>query len=209
VTGIALAAVLVAYLVGSVPWGLILVRLAKGRDIRLEGSGNIGATNALRAGGVGLGLLTLGLDVGKGAAGYLAGLAIAETAGPPPGAAAFCLVVAPVAGHVFPPWLAFRGGKGVATALGVLAAVDWRMAAVASASFLALAFPTRMVSAGSLAAAAGASLFALWNRGPTPVALGVVAIAALLVIRHRENIQRIVAGTENRLGSRREQGRDE
>jgi glycerol-3-phosphate acyltransferase PlsY len=196
-------AVACAYLIGSVPFGLLLVRWRRGTDLRQAGSGNIGATNALRTAGAALGLLTLALDLAKGVAGVLIGAAAAGAGSLAPDSPwSAWLVLAPVVGHVFPPWLGFRGGKGVATAFGVLIAADWRLAVVAAAAFAALALPTRIVSVGSLAAAVAAAVAALWIHGLTALALGVVGVSVVIVLRHRENIARLVAGREARVASK-------
>ncbi len=194
-------ALAVAFLCGSIPFGLLLVRLTRGVDVRRVGSGNIGATNALRAGGKAVGAAVLGLDLLKGVAGVLAARALL-----PPGADAAlagALVVAPVAGHVFTPWLGFRGGKGVATALGALAVADARVLGVALAAFVVAALPTRMVSAGSVAAALGAAAAGFAFHGPSSPAFGIAGVALLVVVRHGANIRRMLSGTEPRLGASR------
>jgi glycerol-3-phosphate acyltransferase PlsY len=197
-------ALLVAFLCGSIPFGLLLVRLTSGVDVRRIGSGNIGATNALRAGGRGVGLAVLLLDALKGVAGVVAGRALLPAPADP--LAAALLVLAPVAGHVFTPWLGFRGGKGVATALGVLAVADPRVLAVALGAFVLVALPTRIVSAGSVAAALGAAAGAFALHGATPLAWGSAGIALVVLSRHRGNIRRILSGTEPRLGRGQGQG---
>ncbi|RMG45054.1 MAG: glycerol-3-phosphate 1-O-acyltransferase [Acidobacteria bacterium] len=191
------AAVLVGYLAGSIPFGLILVKAARGLDIRRIGSGNIGATNALRAGGVGIGVATLLLDLLKGVAGFLGGRAVA---GPGPGWEIGLLAAAPVVGHMFPPWLRFRGGKGVATALGVLLASDPVLLVPTLAVFLLLAGPSRRVSLGSLGAAVAAPAAAMWRHGSTGYAWGLAAIGLLVIFRHRDNVRRLLAGREPPIG---------
>jgi glycerol-3-phosphate acyltransferase PlsY len=196
-----------AYLLGSIPFGLLLVRWMRGMDLRAVGSGNIGATNALRSAGPVIGVLTLALDLLKGSFGVLLGAWIAVSPEPwQSSALASWIVLAPVAGHIFPPWLQFRGGKGVATAFGVLAVTDLRVALAALAAFILLAVPTRLVSLGSLAAACVAAAGAVWFHGLAPVSLGIVAVAILIVFRHRENIERLRRGEETRLGSKRTSG---
>ena len=143
---------------------------------------------------------TLILDLGKGVAGVvLARSILGEGAAGWVEAAA---IYAPVAGHCFPIWLAFRGGKGVATAFGVLLAAAWPSALVAGAVFLVLAVPTRWVSVGSLGAAVAAFLAVLGFEGWGPLAWGTLAISLTIVLRHRENIRRLRSGEESKLGSR-------
>lgn len=212
--GLAAAASLVAgYLPGSIPFGLLLVRAARGTDLRAHGSGNIGATNALRTAGRGIGLATLALDVLKGAAGYYLALRVGQALGAP--WPQFWATLAPVLGHCFPLWLRFVGGKGVATALGVLALAEPRVLGLAALVFFALALPTRRVSLGSLGAAAAAALAAFSLPGPGPgggldpgLAYGILAATAVVVFRHRTNVGRLLRGTEPPLG-RKAEGPDE
>jgi glycerol-3-phosphate acyltransferase PlsY len=190
-----LAALALGYLLGSVPWGLLLTRAAGHGDIRAIGSGNIGATNVLRTGNKGLAAATLGLDALKGAAALLIGDALwGEAAGLVAGFGAML-------GHAFPVWLGFRGGKGVATGGGVLLAASWWMGLAAAVAWLAAAAATRRSSAGALAACAAAPLVALLA-GRTDLALFAAGIAALVVLRHRANIARLMAGTEPRIGGK-------
>ena len=183
----------IGYLLGSIPFGLILTRMAGLGDIRQVGSGNIGATNVLRTGKRGLAAGTLLLDAGKGA---LAVQLVRLLFGPQwePLAA-----IAVVIGHCFPAWLAFRGGKGVATGLGALIALDWRVGACACAAWLILAFATRMSSAGALAAFAAAPIAAAFV-SPAFWWVAPLVMAILIWWRHRANIARILAGTEPRIG---------
>lgn len=193
-------ATILAYLLGSIPFGLLISRWMGGPDLRRIGSGNIGATNALRSGGLVVGLTTLALDIAKGAAGYLLA---AKVAGPPeswPSWMAGAIVAAPVLGHCFPLWLGFRGGKGVATAAGVLAVFDPRLLAAAVIAFLALAVPTRYVSLGSMAAAVAAAIAAVWIEGPSPATAGVLVLASVILIRHGGNLSRLLRGRESKLG---------
>ena len=190
-----LAALLLGYLLGSVPWGLLLTRAAGHGDIRAIGSGNIGATNVLRTGNKGLAAATLALDVLKGMAALLVAEAVwGEAAGLAAGFGAML-------GHAFPVWLGFRGGKGVATGGGVLLAASWWMGLAAVLAWLATAAATRLSSAGSLAACAAAPVVAL-VAGRTDLALFAAGIAALVVFRHRTNIVRLLAGTEPRIGQK-------
>lgn len=191
------ACALASFLLGSFPFGLILARLAGFGDLRRIGSGNIGATNALRTGSKALAVATLALDGGKGAAAVW----LAARAGGPDFAA--IATVCAVAGHVFPPWLGFRGGKGVATALGTVFALSWPAGALAAAVWLAVAAATRISSLASLAAVATLPA-ALWFVARDPAYVQTIALAALLVAtRHRGNIQRLLRGEEPRIGSGR------
>lgn len=192
---------LVAYLLGSIPFGLLLVRVFQGKDLRRTGSGNIGATNALRSGGKALGIATLALDLAKGVAGVAAGWALAgEGTGEGWKAA---IAAAPVLGHCFPVWLRFRGGKGVATALGVLLATDVRLAGAGALAFFVLALPSRYVSLGSVAAALATPVAAFVIWGFAPMTLAIVVVAGIVLVRHRENIGRLIDGTESKVGSSR------
>jgi len=189
-------AALLGYGLGSVPFGLLLTRAAGLGDIRAIGSGNIGATNVLRTGRRGLAAATLLLDGAKGAAAVIVGVMLA---GPPGGALGG---LAAALGHMFPAWLGFRGGKGVATGFGILLAAA-PLAGLASALvWLAVAAATRISSAGALAAAAAAPLLA-WAITGRLAALLAFAVAALIWLRHRANIARLLAGTEPRIGAKR------
>jgi glycerol-3-phosphate acyltransferase PlsY len=191
-----LAVALIAFALGSIPFGLLITRAAGLGDIRAIGSGNIGATNVLRTGKRGLAAATLLLDAGKGAAAVqLAAILFGAIWMP---LAAICAVV----GHCFTPWLGFKGGKGVATGLGALLALDWRIGAAACATWLLVALTTRISSAGALAAFAISPILAalllpaFWWVAPA-------AIAALVFWRHAANIRRLLAGTEPKIGKER------
>lgn len=194
------------YLLGAVPFGLLLTRLAGLGDIRAIGSGNIGATNVLRTGKKGLAAATLLLDGLKGTAAVLLAL---RFAGPD---AALMAGYGAVLGHLFPVWLAFKGGKGVATGLGVLFGLDWRIAAAACAIWLAAAALSRRSSVGSLAAFAAAPPLALYLPllwAPGAEALGdrqLAVFAAILAVaiwaKHHANIARLIAGQEPKIGKR-------
>ena len=194
----------VAYLLGSIPFGYLLVRFFRKEDIRAVGSGNIGATNVARSGAKGLGVLTLLLDLGKGFLAVTIALHVSPGTRGVPSDLAMGAAVAAVLGHIFPVWLGFRGGKGVATALGVFLALTPVAALAAAAVFLLVVVATRIVSLASIAAAAALPVFALLlTPGRSPVYLGGVFLLALLVIgMHRANIQRLIAGTESRFGSK-------
>jgi glycerol-3-phosphate acyltransferase PlsY len=193
-TGIIGAAIL-GYLLGSVPFGLVLTRFAGVGDIRRIGSGNIGATNVLRTGNKGLAALTLALDLLKGAAavaiGWLWGLD-----------AALAAAIAVVLGHMFPVWLGFRGGKAVATALGVLLALAWPVALIAAVAWLATAVIFQYSSLAALVAAVATAAVAGFIV-ETPRAAVIAVIAVLVVARHRDNIHRLLDGTESRISFRK------
>ncbi len=188
-------ALALGYLLGSIPWGLLLTRAAGLGDIRAIGSGSIGATNVLRTGNKTLAAATLALDVGKGAA----ALALAAWLwGPQAGLmAGFGAML----GHAFPVWLGFHGGKGVATGGGVLLAAAWWLGLAALAVWLGTAIVTRISSASALATCAVAPLVAL-VAGRTDLALFAAGIAVLVTLRHRANIARLLAGTEPRIGGK-------
>ncbi|AZU03938.1 membrane protein [Glycocaulis alkaliphilus] len=184
------------YLLGSIPFGLVLVKLAGLGDIRTVGSGNIGATNVLRTGRKDLALATLVLDSGKaGIAALIFTFAVSPTAGLIAGGAAFL-------GHCFPLWLGFKGGKGVATFLGVLLAVLWPVGLLVCATWLGMALVFRISSLSALTASAFAPLLAL-AFGRPDVALLALFLAALLWWRHKENIARLVRGEEPRIGAKK------
>ncbi len=183
-----------AYLLGSIPFGLLLTRAAGLGDIRNIGSGNIGATNVLRTGKRGLAAATLLLDGGKGAVAVL----IARHFGFP---APLCAGFAVFLGHLFPVWLRFHGGKGAATGLGVLLAEAFPVGLIACASWLAVAFLLRMSSAATLAAFAIAPHAAL-ALGHARLAVLALLIAGLVVLKHGANIARLRAGTEPKIGKK-------
>jgi glycerol-3-phosphate acyltransferase PlsY len=186
-------ALAVGYLLGSIPWGLLLTRAAGLGDIRAIGSGNIGATNVLRTGNKPLAAATLALDIGKGA--LALGLA-SWLWGPDAGLlAGFGAML----GHAFPVWLGFKGGKGVATGGGVLLAAAWWMGLGAALVWLAVAVVTRISSAAAMAACAAAPVIAV-VAGRWDLALFSAGIAALVAWRHKTNLGRLLAGTEPRIG---------
>jgi glycerol-3-phosphate acyltransferase PlsY len=193
----------IAYLLGSIPFGYLLVRFFRKEDIRAIGSGNIGATNVARSGAKGLGMLTLALDLLKGLTAVLIAKHFSPAAAMPSDLMVAAAVIA-VLGHVFPVWLGFKGGKGVASALGVFIALAPWAALAALAVFLLLAFTTRYVSLASIVAAALIPVFAMLttpNRSPVFLT-GIWFIALLVIVKHHANIRRLYLGTESRFGSR-------
>src|SRR6202166_3342804 len=186
-------ALILGYLLGSIPFGLILTRLAGTQDLRSIRSGNIGATNVLRTGHKGLAAATLILDALKGTAavivaGYYAGLNAAMLAG-----------LGAVLGHLFPVWLKFKGGKGVAVYIGVLIGLFWPAAVVFCVLWLATAFTTRCSSLSALVASFVTPIF-LWWFGHLAMASLFAVLTLLLFYMHRENIKRLQAGTEGKIG---------
>ena len=195
------------YLLGSIPFGVILTRLLTGQDVRAIGSGNIGATNVLRTGRKDLAIATLLLDAGKGAVALLlAKYALggvspsAEVAGAVAGGAAFL-------GHLFPVWLGFKGGTGVATFFGLLIAAAWPLGLLAGATWLIVAALFRISSLAALVSSAAAPLYALLPLAalglPAPAPIFVLAIftGVLIWVRHHQNIGRLLKGTEPRIGA--------
>ena len=193
-----IATFLIGYLLGSIPFGLIVTKLAGSGDIRNVGSGNIGATNVLRTGRKGLAVATLLGDMLKGTAAVLlvnwfTGFAVPE----------FGLVagLGAVFGHVYPIWLKFRGGKGVATYIGVLIAVSWPIAAAFGVIWGAVAALTRYSSLSGLVASAATPVLLWFFAGGKPAVLFLI-LTVLIWIKHRGNIARLVAGTEPKIGSK-------
>ena len=194
-----LVSIPLAYLLGSIPFGYLLVKLMRDEDVRASGSGNIGATNVARSGGKALGIATLVLDLGKA---FIA-VKIAQHLAPSNYDLAVATAVAAILGHVFPIWLGFRGGKGVASALGVFLALTWPSGIAIFIIFLIVLSLTRYVSLASIVASASLPLFALYfvpYRTPITIA-GFLFIPLLLIVKHHQNIQRLLNGTENRFGS--------
>ena len=203
-----LAIAVVAYLLGSIPTGYLLYRIFRRQDIRSLGSGNIGATNVLRAGGKGLGAATFVLDVLKGCAavwlgGYLALLWMPAV--PVRSAEAFAALCA-VLGHMFPIWLRFRGGKGVATGFGVFLVVSPWAALAAIGVFAVVLAISRYVSVSSIVAAFSFPVFAWFlvtgSRPPFFFVAGAI-VSLLIIVKHHQNIRRLIAGTETRIGARK------
>jgi len=185
-------ALALGYLLGSVPFGLIITRLAGAGDLRAIGSGNIGATNVLRTGRKGLAAMTLLLDLLKGLAAVLIAARLWPDYAPLAALGAFL-------GHCFPIWLGFRGGKGVATAAGVAFGLAWPVGLAYAVTWIGLLAIVRVSSVAGMSAAVVAPLTAL-VLGRTDAALVLAVIAALVVFQHRENIGRLRAGTEPKIG---------
>jgi acyl phosphate:glycerol-3-phosphate acyltransferase len=188
--------VLLGYFIGSIPFALVLARY-RGLDLREIGSGNLGAANVLRASGATAGVVVAVLDIGKGALSVLLadqlsdGSALAAMAG-----------LAAIVGHIYPIWLRFRGGKGVATACGVFAVLTPLAAAPAFAVFIATVWITRYISLGSVIASVVLPPVAYVTGSPPPVVASAVAASILIVFRHRSNLARLASGTERRIGAR-------
>ncbi|MGA3316161.1 MAG: glycerol-3-phosphate 1-O-acyltransferase PlsY [Candidatus Korobacteraceae bacterium] len=220
-TKLSLTIVVVSYLLGSIPFGYLLVRIFRGQDVRNTGSGNIGATNVARTGSKGLAVATLFLDALKGYIAVAFAFWIAHAMFPTPtfiggvvasddlvfagqtrfllaALAAFCALL----GHMFPVWLRFQGGKGVATAAGAFVALAPKCLLLSLLLFVIVFALTRYVSLGSIVAAASFPWLVLWlnpaERNTAPILLVITASSALVIARHKDNIRRLLAGTENR-----------
>jgi glycerol-3-phosphate acyltransferase PlsY len=202
-----------AYLLGSIPFGYLLVRVFRGEDVRLSGSGNIGATNVARSGAKGLGIATLVLDALKGLAAVFLGLILAKQQFP---GIQFCgnpfielsmrlmsvAALFAVLGHVFPVWLKFKGGKGVATALGVFVLLFPKAILVSLAIFVLVVVVTRYVSLGSILGAIAFPIAAYFFEYTQKIPLVLTsAIPLIIVIKHHHNIRRLLQGTESRFGA--------
>jgi glycerol-3-phosphate acyltransferase PlsY len=203
----------ISYLLGSIPFGYLLVRIFRGEDIRLTGSGNIGATNVARSGAKGLGITTLALDALKGALAVWIALLGAQSkynlcgdfARHPCAEPLRLMSIAAlfaVLGHIFPVWLRFKGGKGVATALGVFCVLFPKAVLVSLGIFILVVAVTRYVSLGSILGAITFPVAAYFIQSPDAVSLTLAsAIALIVVLKHHQNIGRLLSGTENRFGS--------
>lgn len=205
---------LMAYLLGSIPFGYLLVKIFRGEDIRLTGSGNIGATNVVRSGAKWLGLATLVLDAAKGALAVGLASALARSGyNSCPGSGPMCIpplrlmavaALFAVLGHIFPVWLKFKGGKGVATALGVGAVLFPQAALVSLVFFIVVVAISRYVSMGSILGVLSFPVAGYFLYHPDWTSLFLVAtVSVLVVLKHHQNIRRILAGNENRLGGRK------
>lgn len=195
--GMLLFSALLGYLLGSIPFGILVTRAMGLGDLRSIGSGNIGATNVLRTGNKRAALATLVLDGGKGAAAVLLArwLVGGEDAAQVAGLAAFL-------GHLYPVWLGFKGGKGVATFLGLFIALDWRVGACLCLTWLVTAAVTRYSSVAALIAAASAGLWILWLTDASLLVLALI-VTVLVYVRHSANLSRLKAGTEPRIGQKK------
>lgn len=185
----------VGYALGSIPFAFILARWWGGIDLRTTGSGNVGTTNVFRTTGAVAGVCTLVLDVGKGAVTVLVAQHVGSDPMGPTAAG-----MAAVIGHTFPVWLGFRGGKGVATACGVFAVLAPLATAIVSGLFVITVWRTRYVSLGSVVGAVLMGPFAYVTGAPQTVVIGAAIAAAIIVERHRQNLIRVFAGTERRIG---------
>lgn len=195
--GMLLLTAVLGYLLGSIPFGILVTRAMGLGDLRAIGSGNIGATNVLRTGNKGAALATLLLDGGKGAlAVFLARWLVGgEDAAQVAGLTAFL-------GHLYPVWLGFKGGKGVATFLGVFLALDWRVGACLCLTWLVTAVLTRYSSIAALFAAASAGLWIVWLTDARLLVIALV-MTVLVYVRHSANLSRLKAGTEPRIGQKK------
>lgn len=203
-------ALILAYLLGSIPFGHLIVKLKTGQDVRSSGSGATGATNVLRTAGKTLGILTFILDIVKGVvavvlARWLTGVGSSNTTWVVAGAAILAIV-----GHIFPVWLGFKAGKGVATGLGVFLAIAPVAALCAFALFILIVAQTRYISLGSIiGTVVMIPLILLWNGWIWPslylpqMLIAITVVAALIVFKHSDNIKRLMAGTENKLGQKK------
>ncbi len=195
--GLLLLTALLGYLLGAIPFGILVTRAMGLGDLRAIGSGNIGATNVLRTGNKGAALATLLLDGGKGAVAVLLArwLVGGEDAAQVAGLAAFL-------GHLFPVWLGFRGGKGVATFLGVLLALSWPVGIAVCLTWLLTALVTRTSSIAALVAAASSGLWILLLTNGSLLILALI-LTVLVYVRHGENLKRLKAGTEPKIGAKK------
>jgi glycerol-3-phosphate acyltransferase PlsY len=189
--------ILLGYGMGSIPFAFLLARRA-GIDVRIAGSGNVGAANVLRTTGLPLGVMVMALDICKGAASVLTAYAAAGTVSSMAAAGAAAIV-----GHIYPIWLRFHGGKGVAVAAGVFAVLAPAATIVATAVFFSTVWLSRLISLGSLAATVTLPSAAWLTGAPIPVVAAAAGGAALILFRHRANVRRILDGTERRVGAPR------
>jgi glycerol-3-phosphate acyltransferase PlsY len=187
--------IFLGYLIGSVPFALLLSRHIGAADLRQIGSGNLGAANVLRTSGVRAGILVASLDIAKGAASVLVAVRLSSDAAAPAAAG-----LAAVVGHVYPVWLRFRGGKGVATACGVFLVLAPFAVIPAVVLFVLTVWATKYVSLGSVLASLALPAITYATGSPRPAVIAACAAAALILFRHQSNLVRLFAGTERRLG---------
>jgi glycerol-3-phosphate acyltransferase PlsY len=189
--------IVLAYLIGSIPFALLLARRWSATDLRLVGSGNLGAANVMRASGVTAGVLVAVLDMAKGAASVWLAERFAANAAAPAAAG-----LAAIVGHIYPVWLRFRGGKGVATACGVFSVLAPMAVPPALAVFLSSVWLTKYISLGSILASLALPPLAYVTGSSTPAIVAAIGAAALIIFRHRSNVVRLRARTEPRVGAR-------
>ena len=191
------ASVVAAYLIGSIPFALLLARRCGTADLRAIGSGNLGAANVMRASGVKAGIVVALLDIAKGAASVALAQRLSEDAAAPAVAG-----LAAIVGHIYPVWLRFRGGKGVATACGVFSVLTPAAVPPALLVFIGAVWLTKYISLGSVAATVMLPPIAYATGSPAPVVAVAFAASAIIVFRHRSNLARLRTGTERRIGMR-------
>ncbi|WP_312166504.1 glycerol-3-phosphate 1-O-acyltransferase PlsY [Phenylobacterium sp.] len=199
------AAIVGGYLLGSIPFGVIATRLGGAGDVRSIGSGNIGATNVLRTGRKDLAAITLLGDGGKGAVAVFVAWLLTREAGPQAQATLTALAGGSAfLGHLFPVWLKFKGGKGVATFFGTLLAAAWPVGMAAGATWIVMAFLFRMSSLAALTAAALAPIYVFLLDRPYPIAVMALFMGVLIYIRHKDNIGRLLKGEEPKIGKKKD-----
>lgn len=191
-----IVAIVFGYLLGSVPFALLLTR-RQGIELRNVGSGNPGAANVLRSAGIGPAVFVMLLDAAKGTLAVIAARLVSHDA-----AVVMSAGIAAIVGHVYPVWCGFRGGKGVAASAGVFAVLAPLATAIAVAVFVGTIAATRFISAGSIAAALALPVAAAVGHVANPIQAGALLAAALVLVRHRDNVSRLMAGTERRIGLR-------
>lgn len=189
-------ALTIGYLCGSIPFALLLTR-SRGVDLRDVGSRNVGAANVLRTAGVAPAVVVMLLDAGKGALAVVVARLLTDDV-----VMVMIAGLAAIIGHVYPPWLRFRGGKGVAASAGVFVVLAPLATAIAALAFVGTIAATRFISAGSIAGALVLPVAAVAGNAPAPVVVGTVLAAVIVLVRHRDNLSRLVAGTERRIGLR-------
>ena len=189
-------ALTIGYLCGSIPFALLLTR-SRGVDLRDVGSRNVGAANVLRTAGVAPALVVMLLDAAKGAVAVVVARLLTDDV-----VMVMIAGLAAIIGHVYPPWLRFHGGKGVAASAGVFVVLAPLATAIAALAFVCTIAATRFISAGSIAGALVLPVAAVAGDAPTPVVVGTVLAAVIVLVRHRDNLSRLIAGTERRIGLR-------